>query len=94
MNTGSLVTAILAMLATAASTLVMLVFGAASMANASPESLHRTEAWMTGFSVAAVVGILGGVWLLWTRRPAPAAIVSVMPAAAMLFVFIWKIVSP
>ena len=55
---------ILAMIATAVATLMMLVFCLAGGANSSPEQLRTIKLIMGSLSLLSLAGIVGGVFLL------------------------------
>jgi len=77
---------ILAMIATALMTCTMLVCCMAMGANASPEQIRSLKAWMLGFAVLGVAGIVGGILLLRSAQPSLAAGVSIAPAIVMAII--------
>lgn len=91
MNTAHLAVAVVAMICTVGSTLLMWVFSLASLPNASPESVQRVKLWTSGLTMCAVVCLSAAAWLVIVNRPVLAAVVAIVPVIIMAILFIIKL---
>lgn len=79
---------ILAMVATALATLMMLAFCLAGGANSTPEQIRTLKLIMGGLSLLSLVGIIGGIVLLKAGLPSWSLGASIAPTVIMLVIFI------
>ena len=84
------IAAILAILCTCGFTVMMLVLCLAGSPNSSPEQLRSIKFWALTFSLMALVGVVGGGWLMYAGRPGPAAAVAIFPSLVMFVTFVIK----
>lgn len=82
---------IAAILCTVLTTLLMLVFSMAGMANAPPDQIQRMELWMGGFSLLALTCVIASIVLMRRQRHGPAALVAFLPTGILFWMFVWLI---
>lgn len=81
---------IAAILCTVLTTVLMLVFSMAGMANATPEQTQRMELWMGGLSLFALVCVITGIVLMRKQRHGRAALVAFLPTGILFWIFVWS----
>jgi hypothetical protein len=91
MNIPQTIGSIAAMIFTAGSMLAMWVFAAASLANASPDSVQRVKMWVINLSLYCLAGIGVGIRLLVQKRCGWSTCISLLPAATMLLILLWRV---
>ena len=79
---------IAAMLCTACTTLLMLVFTLAGMPNSSAEQLRNMQVWAGGLCLLSLVCVVVGIVLMAKDRSRQAALVAFLPSAVMGLIFL------
>jgi len=79
---------IAAMLCTACSTLMAVVFCMSMGANASPAQIRMLKLWMLGLSLLGIVGIAIGIHLMRTGQHGMAAAVAVAPTVIFAIILV------
>lgn len=91
MNLLRTIASIAAMIFTAGSMFTMWVFAAAGCANATHESIHRVKIWVINLTLCCLAGIGVGIWLLVKKHYTWSTCITLLPAATMLFILLWKV---
>ena len=80
------------MLISIVSTVTMLVFCLAAMANANADSIHRLKTWMMSLSMLSLLCLAVAGWLLYDKRPGWASAgIALAPTVLMGTIFIYKV---
>ena len=79
---------IAAMLCTACTTLLMLVFTLAGMPNSTAEQLRNMQLWAGGLCGLSLVCVIVGIVFMAQDRPRQAAVVAFLPSAVMGLIFL------
>lgn len=77
---------ILAMIATALSTVTALVFCMAMGANSTPAQIRALKLWMGGLSLLGVAGVVTGIILIRAGQPNWAAVAAIAPTIILAII--------
>jgi hypothetical protein len=81
--------AVLALVAGAISSLMLLTMCMAGGANSTPEQIRAIKMWMLVITIVGLLTFGGGIWLTAAGRPWTGACVGGLPAAVTFVLIVW-----
>lgn len=81
--------AVLALVAGAMSSLMLLTMCLAGGANSTPEQIRTIKMWMLVITVVGLLTFIGGIWLTASGRPWIGAVVGGLPAMVTFVLMVW-----